>query len=132
MATEQHKPDSLVLSDGSLKYTITHNDKESQEGSIDLLILKLCCERCEEEHKLPVVDGTIPPTPEFLIDLAARLSICGVEHCTPSMAWQLWHTSIKQMEILKKTMNSTPSLPTGLASTLEPLPEKKSSDTPPT
>lgn len=111
MATEP-----LSLSDGNLTFTIRKADGTENQVSIDLLILRLTCEQCEDQHKLTTKDGRIVPTTEFLVDLAGRLNP-HIPGCTPSLAWQLWNCSIEQMDNLKKNMNGTPKSPTGLEST---------------
>ena len=123
---------SLLLSDGSLEFRILRKDGTETPVSIDLLVLKLCCEQCEEDHRLKTANGMTTPTPAFLHDLAGRLAENGVPDCTPSLAWQLWIASIEQMSRLKKTTNGTPKSLFGTESTPEPSPEPKSSDTSPT
>ena len=117
MGTERQSHDAVVLGDGSLAFRVKRADGSEQALSIDLLILKLTCQQCEEDHDLQVVNGRINPTPRFLKDLAERLGEFGVTNCTPSLAWQLWLASIEQMEQLKKTTSTTPTLPSGTVST---------------
>ena len=117
MATEPQCPKAtILLSDGSLAFRVRRGDGSEALITIDLLILKLCCEQCVDKHQLQVVDGCLPPTPEFLVDLAGRLQKFGIDGCTPSLAWPLWLAGIAQMEVLKKNMNETPTLPSGSGS----------------
>lgn len=123
MATEQQPAKAtILLDDGSLEFRVRHRNGDEQTISIDLLVLKLLCEECEEQHHLQVINGTTKPTPAFLMDLAGRLHNSGVLNCTPSLAWQLWFASIEQMNALKKNTSETPSLPSGSASTPEASP----------
>lgn len=103
---------TLVFSDGSIQFRVRTSAGE-QAVQADLLCVKLCCEQCEDKHNLRRNDGSIMPTPEFLQDLAGRLSQFGIENCTPSLAWQLWIATITEFESLKKSMSETPRSPSG-------------------
>jgi hypothetical protein len=89
-----------VLNDGTLTFRVRRRDGQESTHEVDLLLLKLTCERCEQEHGLQVVEGRVQPTAEFLTDLASRLSqwIAG---CTPTLAWQAWIAATDEMGRLK-------------------------------
>jgi hypothetical protein len=130
MATEPqaHNGRPVVLDDGSFEFTIRKKDGAESTGKIDLLVLKLCCEQCENDHHLAVNNGMVIPTPPFLTDLCSRLIANGVSDCTPTVAWSLWRAGIDAMNQLKKTTNETPSSPSGTASTPEHSVDQKKSD----
>lgn len=108
---------TTLLSDGSLEFRVRRKNGEEQTISIDLLVLKLICEECEDQHQLRASNGTTKPTAAFLQDLAKRLCGAGVDNCSPSLAWQLWFAGIEQMNDLKKSMSETPNSPSGSEST---------------
>ena len=106
-----------VLSDGTLNFVVRRAGHDDKTIDADLLILKLTCEQCEDRHSLQSADGRMKPTPEFLQDLAASLGTCGIEDCTPTIAWQVWIAVSEQLSLLKKSTNETPSSPSGSEST---------------
>ena len=98
-----------VLADGSLTFRIRTADGCEFDAQMDLLQLKLTCEACESMHGLEVRDGQIQPTPAFLTDLSRRLiADCGLERCTPTIAWQIWMAAYAQMEQLKNAFSWMP------------------------
>ena len=111
------KSQDTVLSDGTLQFTIRRAGQEDSHVACDLLVLKLTCEQCEDRHSLQATDGKMRPTPEFLQDLSASLGTCGIENCTPTIAWQVWIAVSEQLSALKKSTDETPSSPSGSEST---------------
>lgn len=102
------------LRDGSITFNVKSMDGKSLRTiSVDCLLLKLCCEEAETAHGLK--DGQSPPA-AFLKDLAGRLQGLGVEACSPSIAYQLWHLSGQMIAALKKNTNETPNSPSGSTS----------------
>jgi len=98
-----------ILSDGTLRFVVKRAGVENQTIECDLLVLKLTCEQCEDQYSLQAADGRMKPTPEFLQDLASRLGTCGIENCTPTIAWQVWIAVSEQLSQLKKSTNATPN-----------------------
>lgn len=98
-----------ILSDGQLRFRVRHRDGTETTHDVDLLVLKVTCEQCEDRHQLTVKDGRIQPTPEFLVDLAGRLAGCGLADCTPTLAWQAWIAATEAMTTLKNAMSETPN-----------------------
>jgi hypothetical protein len=96
------KTDELAtMSDGLLKFRVKRGEQETVH-EIDLLMLKLTCQQCEEDHQLKTTDDQrMIPTPAFLKDLATQLDGLGLSPCTPSMAWQAWIESTNAMGRLK-------------------------------
>jgi hypothetical protein len=113
------QPPLSVFSDGTIDFVVRHRDGTETRHKLDLLVVKLCCEGCEQQHKLQIADGRIHPTPEFLVDLAERLGRFGLKDCTPTIAWQVWLATIDAMTELKKSMSETPKSPSGMESTPE-------------
>lgn len=106
MESEQPgRPTELAINDGQLTLRVKRAEGEETRHVVDLLLLKLTCEQCEERHKLTEKDGRLSPTPEFLTELAAMLSGIGLERCTPTLAWQAWVAASDAMAMLKKSMS---------------------------
>jgi hypothetical protein len=118
MAMAQQSREPVVLEDASLLFKTAIGGVE-KEHRIDLLTLKLVCDECQEDHQLPVKDGRYVPRSQFLLDLAGRLQLIGVEGCTPSIASQLWVAAYEGIESLKKNVKETPNSPSGLELTQE-------------
>lgn len=98
-------PDSLSLTDGVLRLTVRRSEGETQH-ELDLLVVKLTCEQCENRHALErTKDDRVVPTPEFLQDLASALTELGLEGCTPTLAWQVWIAVGNAIGELKKNMS---------------------------
>lgn len=113
-----------ILPDGLLRFGVQSKDGTVREHAIDVLILRMACDECVLKHNLQTErqpDGSeaYKMTAAFLSDLAATLAGLGVEGCTPSVARQLWFTSIVGIDELQKKTNETPSSPTGSTSTPE-------------
>lgn len=104
-----------VLDDGLLRFDFRCRG-ETTPHEIDVLILRLTCEECEQTHGLQVKEGSYVATAAFLTDLAGRIAALGVAGCTPSLAYQLWGASVAHVEALKKNMSETPSSPSGSTS----------------
>jgi len=101
---------SAELSDGLIRFKVKSIDgKNVREMAVDALVLKLCCEECERAHGYK--GGQ--PNVVFLSDMADRMKAIGVDGCTPSIAYQLWHLAGSAIASLKKNTNETPSLPSG-------------------
>lgn len=100
---------SPILDSGEMVFRVRRGDGCQTDHHIDLLALKLTCEECEQAHGLKVVDGGYQPTAAFLVDLAGRIELMGVERCTPTIAWQMWVQSANEMESLKNALSETPN-----------------------
>lgn len=98
-----------ILADGQILFSIKHPDGTETKHEVDLLVLKVTCEKAEDDHQLQTVDGRIRPTAEFLVDLAGRLATCGLPNCTPTHAWQAWIAVTEAMATLKNSISETPS-----------------------
>lgn len=110
-----------VLDDGLLHFAIRNRTTgEETPQSIDVLLLRLTCEECEQLHRLQVnATGEYVATAAFLLDLAKRLAGLGIADCTPSMAFQLWSASAREIEALKKNTSETPNSHSGSESSPE-------------
>jgi hypothetical protein len=106
MEASETKPALPELVDGQVCYRV---QGEEQPQKIDLLVLKLACEESEREYDLQVVGGTVQYTAAFLVGLAQKLTSLGITYVTPTIAFQLWHFAGREMERLKKTLDSTPN-----------------------
>lgn len=107
-----------VLDDGLLRFKL-RNRETGQETphAIDVLLLRLACEECEQTHRLEVnAEGRYIATAAFLTDLASRLAALGITDCTASVARQLWVVSEVQMDELQKKTDETPNSDSGSAS----------------
>lgn len=112
--------------DGVLQFT-----RNGVVHKADLIVVKLLCEQCEDEvGGLKAVNGTVPPTPEFLKLLTTRFPevFPGIPEWTETMAWNVWHKVSQAMLALKKSTNGTPTLPSGTESTPANSAESKGSD----
>lgn len=98
-----------LLDDGTLKFRVKRPDGAETEHSVDLLVLKLTCEACEEQHRLQTVEGRLQPTPAFLADLAVQLGGLGLAPCTPTLAWQAWIACGEQMGRLGNAHSEKPN-----------------------
>ncbi|MEI7673282.1 MAG: hypothetical protein WCK00_14320 [Deltaproteobacteria bacterium] len=99
-----------LLTDGALLFCVHRRDGTQTEHKVDLLVLKLACEDCEKQHSINRGIGEpMQPTPEFLIDLAERLSGFGLDNCTPTLAWQAWKAATEQMSRLGESQGEMPS-----------------------
>jgi len=107
-----------VLEDGLLHFKIRNRETgEETPHDLDVLVLRLTCEEAEATHNLQVnAAGEYIATAAFLVDLAGRITGLGISNCTPSLAFQLWSVSAREMEALKKNTNETPSSPSGSTS----------------
>ena len=90
-----------MMSDGTLRFRVKRHDGAETVHTLDLLLLKLTCERCEEDHQLVIAEGRMQPTADFLQDLASRLAGIGLDGCTPTMAWKAWVAASEEMARLK-------------------------------
>lgn len=102
------------LCDGLIHFQVKQLDGSNpRQLSIDALLLKMTCEEAETAHgyKYPS-----QPTAAFLADLAKRLQGIGVENCSASIAYQLWHLAGDAIATLKKNTSETPTLPSGSTS----------------
>lgn len=103
--TEVHK-----ITDGTFNFEILRGDESPPtQHSVDLLLLKMTCEACEVKHELKVKDGMFVPTPEFIVDLAGRISTLGVDNCSPTIAMKLWVTAAARVGELKKSIDEPQS-----------------------
>ncbi len=99
-----------LLTDGTLLFHVRRRDGTESEHTVDLLVLKLACEDCEKKHQIGRgVGEPMQPTPEFLVDLAERLSGFGLDNCTPTLAWQAWKAATEQMSRLGESQGEMPS-----------------------
>jgi hypothetical protein len=105
---QQGSPDPL-MSDGKVRFRVRRSGGAETVHEVDLLVLKVTCEQCEDQHQLTIKDGRIQPTADFLIDLAGRLTAYGLADCTPTLAWQAWIAATEAMASLKNAMSETPS-----------------------
>jgi hypothetical protein len=110
------KDETPALRDGVIRVNVHGMGGETKgQIAIDCLLLKLCCEEAETAHGMTVA-GDKPPTAAFLSDLAKRLQSLGVEGCSASIAYQLWHLAGEMMHQLKKNTNETPTSRSGSTS----------------
>lgn len=102
--------------DGQISLTFRRGDGSAVEITDDLLLLRLECEALEAKHKLPVQDGCLHATADFLADLTARLK---QRHAsvTPTIAAHVWRVTSEKFAAAKKNTNDPPNLPTGTEST---------------
>lgn len=107
----------IVLSDGAMQVAIKHRDGGETVSEIDIILLQLACEECEELHKLPLdAKGCMRPTAQFLKDLSEKLAGLGVLGCTPAVAVGLWAAASEQIAALKKNTEAMQSSPSGMES----------------
>lgn len=102
-------PGDALLSDGKVRFRVRRSGGAETVHEVDLLVLKVTCEQCEDQHQLTIKDGRIQPTADFLIDLAGRLTAYGLADCTPTLAWQAWIAATEAMASLKNAMSETPN-----------------------
>ena len=82
--------------------TNEHDGTETQHR-VDALTVRLLCEELEQKHNLQETpDGKLIPTIAFLDELSQSLETRGVDHCSNSVAWQLWVKSAEMFDRLKK------------------------------
>ena len=81
---------------------------ETKTEKFDLLDLRLMCGELEEKHKLPIVDGVIKPSREFLQDLASQLD-SEINGCTSTQAYAVWIQSNDLFQDLKKNIAAMPT-----------------------
>jgi hypothetical protein len=108
MDDSQQTSDTL-LSDGTLRFRVRRRDGSETVHDVDLLLLKVTCEQLEDQHQLQVKNGRIQPTADFLKDLASQLGGCGLDGCTPTLAWQAWIAATEAMATLKNAISETPN-----------------------
>lgn len=101
------------VSDGVIRFTVKGMDGTTRQIVVDCLLLKLCCEEAETANGQA---GDKPPSAAFLKDLSQRLESLGVEACSPSIAYQLWHLAGVKIAELKKNISETPNSLSGSTS----------------
>ena len=102
MADEVVGADTIsLLDDGQLKFRVRLPDGTEGVQAVDILTLKLFCERKEAEHNLETAEGRLIATDTFMDDLAAGLSELGLTGLTRSQAWKVWVASSDAMVRLK-------------------------------
>jgi hypothetical protein len=124
----------ITLDDGLLRFTIHNRETgEDVKHSLDVLLLRLTCQECEAAHNLQEdANRCYIVTAAFLADLASRIVGLGVPECTASIAYQLWGTSVREMDALKKNVSETPNSLSGSESSPPPTSDESAeSDSPP-
>lgn len=123
----------IQLEDGLLRFSILNRSTgEHVNHSLDVLLLRLTCQECEELHNLPTDDdGSYKVSAAYLADLTSRIIALGVPECTASIAYQLWGASVREMSALQKKTSEMPSSPSGSESNPPPNPDESAPSTSP-
>lgn len=102
----------IQIEDGTLAVSVKRGD-EFEETKLDYITLHLGLDALERKHQLPIVDGIVQPTVEFVKELAQWLRSEGMPDCTPTMAWNLWRGYYAARSQLKKSTDELLTLPIG-------------------
>jgi hypothetical protein len=90
---------------------------EGKAYALDLILIKLMFEELEAEFPPRSSNGYLTPMPEMLKATAQRLKAEFDMPATPTAAYHIWLEINRGFLELKKSIESTPSSPTGSEST---------------
>lgn len=96
-----------TIDDGQFSVRISGGPLDGKLVAIDLLQAELACEAVESKHK-SYEQGWIA-TPPFLADMAIAFQEIGVQGCTPTVAYRLWHITREKYVAIKKNTPPTPN-----------------------
>ncbi len=103
-AASHDEPQDIL--DGTLSLRVRGGELDGKVVAIDVMSASLACEALTTRHG--VYEKGWKATPEFLRDLTDVFRSEGVEGCTASLAYQLWHKVTKAWSDLKKNMSELP------------------------